>query len=223
VLREDRIVRLLAEKLRVRNKRLGERHEQHLGQVLTRVTPAKSSKVYALLKEIYGGLSPPLQPDIDILLRKNDDIRAVEVKVFHLEAGNRLSRSYYEGIDQALALLMFGFNKVALWHIFDKDIELEKLARYGSSAQLFIREQLRLPLDFTAMYLTKENGDYDFVPTQPRISDFRTMELVETRVLKKIDDPSFPFVWKSTNPLLTYPLVTNICKVMLEWLSTRRE
>jgi hypothetical protein len=214
-------VRLLAETLRLRNARLHKGHEQYLGQVLAHVTPAKSSNVYSILKDTFGGLSPPLQPDVDILFRKGEDIRAVEVKVFHLNAKNRLSRSYYEGIDQALALLSLGFNRVALWHIFDRDIGIDKLARYGSSAQLFIREQLRLPMDFTAMYLVKYEGDYRFVPTQPVIKDFKTMELVEARLLRFLDDPTLPFVWRSNNPLLTYPLVAEIRKVMLEWLSNR--
>jgi hypothetical protein len=219
-LNEDRIVKLLAETLRLRNKRFHKGDEQYLGQVLTHVTPAKSSKVYSKLKKAYGGLSPPLQPDVDILFRKGDDIRAVEVKVFHLNAKNRLSRSYYEGMDQALALLSLGFNRVALWHIFDNDIGLVKLARYGSYAQLFTRE-LGLPMDFTAMYLVKDKRDYRFVPARPVIKDFKTKELVKARLLRFLDDPMMPFVWRSNNPLLTRPLVAEIRKVMLEWLNNR--
>jgi hypothetical protein len=219
-LNENRVVKLLADTLRLRNKRFQKDDKQYLGQVLTHVTPAKSSKVYSKLKRVYGGLSPPLQPDVDILFRKGDDIRAVEVKMFHLNAKSRLSRSYYEGIDQALALLTLGFNRVALWHIFDRDIGLNKFASHGSYAQLFTRE-LRLPIDFTAMYLVKDKGDYRFVPARPVTKDFKTNELVEARLLRSLDDPMLPFVWRSNNPLLTRPLVADIRKVMLRWLDNR--
>jgi hypothetical protein len=218
---ERRTVELLAEKLELRNKRLGDGHEQYLGQVLRFITPSKSPKIYSMLESIYGGLFPPFQPDVDILFRKGDDIRAVEVKVFHLNAAKTLSRSYYEGLDQALALLRLGFNRVALWHIFDMDIELVKFVSYGSSMQIFVRQQLRLPLDFTAMYIAKDNGGYRFVPTQPLLKDRETGQLITARSLRAIDDPLLPFVWETNNPLLKDELVAKTRTAMLEWLGDR--
>jgi len=220
-LNERTIVKELARKLETRNRLLGEKHEQYLGKILSLVTPAKSRKIDSILKNLYGGVAPPLQPDIDLLFRNNEDIRAVEVKVFSITGKGRLSRSYYEGIDQALALLMLGFNKVALWHIFDQDVGIKWFGRYGSSLQLFVREQLKLPIDFTALYLIRNGLGHDFVPTQPRVTNFQTMQLVDVRLLRKIDDPQFPFVWKTSNPLMTYPTVISTRKAILEWLDLR--
>ena len=221
VLNERMIVRTLARKLETRNRLLGEEHEQYLGKVLTHVTPAKSPKIYSILRDLYGGIAPPLQPDIDILFRNNEDIRAVEVKVFKITGEGRLSRSYYEGIDQALALLMLGFNRVALWHIFDRNVGIKWFARHGSSLQLFIREQLKLPIDFTALYLIRSKKDYDFVPTKPIVDNFQTMNLVDVRLLRKIEDPELPFLWKTSNPLMRYPHIMNVRKAILEWLDIR--
>jgi len=204
ILNERALVKILAKKLRKRNEQVGLNSDQYLGKVFAHANPAKAPKVCSFLKELYGGLAPRLQPEIDLIFKNGDNIRAVEVKCFRLRTSNSLSGSYYEGIDQALALLMYGFNNVALWHVFDQTINPKQFMTSGSTAQLFIREQLKLPIDFTALVLVSRE-DYFFIPTQPRVTDFETMELVDVKLLKTIDDPTFPWVWQTSNPISKYP------------------
>ncbi|MFC1506990.1 hypothetical protein ACFLQ6_07965 [Thermoproteota archaeon] len=218
--KERIVVKKLAAKLRERNTFFNKSDPQHLGDILDHVTPAKSKKVRAILKELYVGITPPLQPDVDIFFRKKNDIRAMEVKIFHKDKGS-LNRSYYEGIDQALALLTLGFDNVTLWHIFAQDIEPRIIARYGSLCQIFIREQLKLPIDFTTLQMTIKDEEYDFVPIKPIVKDPKTLELHDIKFLKKINDPTFTFIWQTKNPLLKYDLVKKIRKAMLDWTENR--
>ncbi len=95
ILDERTIVRMLAEALSRRNANIHPDDEQHLGKIFTHKNPAKVQKICAVLQEMYGGLRPRLQPEIDVILRKGNDIRAIEVKVFHLRSGTSLNQSYY--------------------------------------------------------------------------------------------------------------------------------
>ena len=64
-------------------------------------------------------LQGPLQPDVDLILSPLKSfapthIEGHEVKLFKVRAGDLLDKSYYSGLDEALALLMFGFDYVYL-------------------------------------------------------------------------------------------------------------
>ncbi len=113
---------------------------------------------------------------------------------------------------------MYGFDKVALWHVFDQDIKPNQFITSGSNAQLFIRNQLNLPIDYTALYLLRSHSQFEFIPTQPRVKDFDTLDLLDARLLKTIPDPSLSFVWQTSNPLLKYPRVRNIRAALVDWL-----
>lgn len=45
-----------------------------------------------------------------------------------------LNQPYYAGIDEALALLKFGFSCVSLWHFYDADVAMRvpPLGRYAN-------------------------------------------------------------------------------------------
>jgi hypothetical protein len=62
--------------------------------------------------EVPTSLIPPLQPEIDMILCKGQSMLAIELKYFKRK-GNSLNHSFYEGIEQALALLRWGFDHVA--------------------------------------------------------------------------------------------------------------
>lgn len=220
---ERTVVDKLAARLKERNQHFSKDDDQHLGNVYTRVNPARSRGVNSLLRALYGGLTPRLQPEIDVILKKGGDIRAIEVKLFRLRSNNSLSRSYYEGIDQAIALLMYGFNRAALWHVFDQDIEMSKVRAYGSIAQVFIVDKLKLPIDYTAWCLDRRRPDYEFIPTKPILGDFGSMDVKLTIPLVKIQDPRFRFVWVSDNPLLEDGRVQNIREALMQWLDKRKQ
>lgn len=78
---------------------------------------------------IFNQSEHPIQPgDVDLLLCKREDeerftpLHAIEAKVFYFR-NNKLNNAYYAGIDQALALLNFGFDFVSLFHCFILSLE----------------------------------------------------------------------------------------------------
>jgi len=66
-----------------------------------------------------------LSPDIDILVEKEGKRVGFEVKYF------RAPSRFYEGLDEALALLAHGLDEVYLLHVFDSSIgeQARELAR----------------------------------------------------------------------------------------------
>jgi len=218
---ERKAVNLLANALKNRNKYFPPENDQHLGEVFTHINPASATKVSSTIRKLFGKFAPRLQPEIDIILRKGDDIRAIEVKLFHHEKNNRLSRPYYIGIDQALALLMYGFNSVALWHIFDEKIP-SNLVTSGVNAQIFIRHKLELPIDFTALLLRKKGNNYSFHPLKPIMTDFVNKIPVGYTELSAIDDPQFTYGSRSQNKIIDLPEVKSIRSAMLQWLNEKR-
>lgn len=113
---------------RILTRELKKKFEQTASQKFDRVyifkRPFQSPMLKKKWNEIYlprnitRELTPPLQPEIDIILCKGNQLNAIEIKYFEMK-GNSLNRSFYEGIEQALALLRWGFNHVALWQLFE--------------------------------------------------------------------------------------------------------
>ncbi len=117
-------------------------------------------------KNITRGLVPPLQPEIDMILCKESEMNAVEIKYFEMK-GNSLTRSFYHGIEQSLALLRWGFDHVALWQMFEATIRPELLYYYGAWTWRLCHAQaggcgLGLPIDFTIRQPQKRGEEYDF-------------------------------------------------------------
>jgi hypothetical protein len=78
-----------------------------------------------------GANAPLAQPQIDLLFVGTDlRLLAVEVKYHHLSENAPLNHPHYSGIEEALALLRFGFNCVSLWQFFDSEIPDEVWKRY---------------------------------------------------------------------------------------------
>ena len=110
---------------------------------------------------------PTLQPQIDLLLVKKEDfsIRAIEVKYFEMK-GKRIDKSYYDGIGEALALMNFGFESVALWHCFHKDVPPKQMQKYALRT-LNLRETLSLRFDYGCLRFVEENGNFTFKTLTP--------------------------------------------------------
>lgn len=117
---------------------------------------------------------------------------------------------------------MYGFNSVALWHIFDEEIPFDRFATSGANAQVFVRHKLELPIDFTALYLRKKGNNYSFYPIKPIMTDFVSKVLVGFKELSAIDDPRFIFGSRSQNKIIDLPEVKSIRSAMLQWLDEKR-
>lgn len=94
------------------------------------------------------------QPDVDILVVHRGDLVGIELKYFKLQAG-RFKRSYYEGIDQALALLRYGFDYVQLWHCFDEEVEAGQVTRFVENTWDLVY-RLKLPIGYASLRLVKQ-------------------------------------------------------------------
>lgn len=152
--------------------------------------PASSSKVRQCLKSVLGYV-PILQPELDMILWRESETIAVEVKV--CTPSNM--RPFYEGIGQALALHRFGFDYATLWLLFLDVSEADQ--RRGSTAWEFIRNRLELHLDFTYFQVqTADDGldDCQFYPMQ-YLGSQRGYKLLN------IGDPDFYIRPKWRNPI----------------------
>lgn len=148
-----------------------------------------SYKYKAYWTKWFGKDIPPLQPQIDLLLVKRDDfsVRAIEVKYFEMQR-KRLNQSYYEGIGEAIALMNFGFESVALWHCFDKNVPLGMLNNYATHVANLIAT-LSLRLDYTCFQVVEENESIFF----------KTLYTPGAQLF--FDDIPKKIAWRQMNPL----------------------
>lgn len=193
---EDQYVRDLAVQLKPK-----------AAEIWTNRKPSASIHFQERVQEKLGYV-PILQPEIDMcILSTSGKLVAVEAKLFR---GDMTFRTpFYEGIGQALALLRFGFDAVALWFLFPQGTSTVGLNRYGAEAWSFIRDDLSLPLDFS--YLSAiSNGfqnKYEVMQYDSRQNGYR---------LLPIDDPHFVLTWKHPNPIRCFP-VQIVLRETLEW------
>lgn len=179
--------------------------------------------------EIYGKplnvgskLVPPLQPEIDMIFCKGTSIMAIELKYFRRK-GKGLNHSFYEGIGQALALLRWGFDHVALWQLFEyPSINPDELWFYGGWTWNFLRATperggLTLPIEFTFMLVSEAKQGYDFFPVQPEMINGS----IRLAVLPPPYDNRFEIRTLHRNTLLNCSEVMRLRQMLEEWLETQ--
>ncbi len=109
------------------------------------------------------------QPEVDLLIcRKERDekyppILAAEVKYIRTTRNGRIVPSYYSGLDEALALLILGFDKVVLIHLVEEEILSKIFLHYAKILSDTIK-RLNLPLGYRVYSLTSL-GDVRFCRT----------------------------------------------------------
>jgi len=165
--------------------------------------PSRGSKIRKTWLTKFQETCPPLQPEMDIVIyepateSQKPKIRAIEIKCFEKVAG-AVNQSFYKGIEQALALLQWGFDNVALWQFFGDSFSKEDLRNYGCRTWFFIHRILKLPLDFTMLQLKGE--ELEKMRFQVIQADWQN-NLNPIRLLD-IDDPRFQFRHRYLNPLI---------------------
>jgi hypothetical protein len=102
----------------------------------------------------FGQEPPLLQPDIDMLVVYGRDLVGIELKYFKLQSG-RLKRSYYEGIDQALGLLRYGFDYAHLWHCFDQEVDATQVSRFVENTRDLV-SKLTLPIAYGSLRVVRQ-------------------------------------------------------------------
>lgn len=187
----------------------------------TRELREKWFEIYGKPLKIDPNLVPPLQPEIDMIFCKGKEMMAVELKYFR-RRGNGLNHSFYEGIEQAIALLRWGFDHVALWQLFEHpSITKDELWFYGGWTWNFLHAPshlggLNLPIEFTFMIVRKTSQVYDFYPIQPE----RVNGSIRLKVLLPPYDPQFEIRTPNRNTLLDCPEVIRLRKMLEESLET---
>ena len=141
-------------------------------------------------------------------------MKAAELKYFKQTENGRLNHPFYVGIEQALALLRWGFASVALWQLFDDSISTEALRDYGCRTWQFINGYLNLPIDFTVLRVIKGVEDIRFQVIQADWSNNLT-----PIKLRDIDDPDFHITWRHSNPLNALYEVRLLGEKLKLWLT----
>jgi hypothetical protein len=189
--------------------------------------PSRSSKIKKLWLKRFHNDCPPLQPEMDIIFYDplpNPKIRAFEIKYF-TKLDGKINQSFYKGIEQASALIQWGFDNVALWQLFDETFSDDDLRNYGGRTWRYIQGVLKLPIGFTMIRLIGKNlKTLRFQVVQPDWNNDLTP--INKR---DIDDPKFPFSHRPLNPLIYGKILNNTLKeeviflrnFLLEWLPTK--
>lgn len=135
----------------------------------------------------------PVLNEIDmILVGPQGELCAIEVKCFSVRNG-AFTRPFYDGIGQSLSLLRYGFEFVALWHLFPGSIDQARFDRYGAAAWWFIRNQLQLPLDFSYFKVSDD-------PVTPQFIVMQYDSPSTGAQLIPIDSANFVLTWRHDNP-----------------------
>ncbi len=199
---ENELVRELKQKILFRYK-----------NIYTNRKPAASPKYRNHIKNELGYI-PILQPEIDMILETyNNELFAVEVKLFRTEEIN-YNLPFYHGLGQTLALYRYGFDKVALFHLFLGDSALKKINEYGPEIWSFIRNDIKIPVDFSYIWVENKSEGHDFHVMQytSRKSGYK---------LSLINDKNFTITFKHKNPIRNLP-VQNIMRECMElWLKDK--
>ena len=164
-------------------------------------------------REWFDLTNPPGQPDIDLLIVDNErQLHGVELKYFIPKKKRRVNYSYYEGIDEALALLKFGLESVSLWHCFDKDVPKFFYGQYQSTASNLI-DSLKLPIYYEGLYLDKYQGEIQAYPIS-----YGEPSIYEDKDGKRAT-PILPLIGLKKNPLKD----ESIAKKTLDFLKIQLE
>lgn len=137
----------------------------------------------------------PTRPEIDLIICRIEKgervlpILGAEVKYIHTTKDGIISPSYYSGLDEALALLLLGFDSVLLIHIAEKGLLTTAFLDYAKILSSMIRV-LRLPMGYRVYAFSVSGSDIFFY----RSVELRTGSIIRLENL---------WVKPPLNPLLT--------------------
>jgi hypothetical protein len=118
-------------------------------------------------------LPPKLEVDLVLafenVLSEIDEalLVGVEVKYFRFDKGGRIKLNFYEGLQQALAYALFGFDGISLWHVFHCDLSEDDVKSYAQTMKQLI-DEFKLPIFYLATQLVTQENEIKlkcFAPT----------------------------------------------------------
>ncbi len=110
----------------------------------------------------YEGIPPPVQPDIDLLVIRDNFWIAIELKFIPVASGRFPT---YLGLEQAIGLLRFGFDRVCLWHCYSAQLNEEEIVRRLRETRNLVQET-KLPVLFAALLANGTPPDLQLVEVQ---------------------------------------------------------
>ena len=116
-----------------------------------------------------GDVPPPLEVDLVLVFEDTSSkidqmlVGAVEVKYF--QGFPKVKRNFFEGLHQALALALFGFDGLGLWHLFAENTPPERVHGYAEAVQELING-LQLPFFYVAAKLLNLSKFEAFAPSK---------------------------------------------------------
>jgi len=147
-------------------------------------------------------LFPLAQPQIDlIVVDKDHHLLGAEIKYLRLKK-SRAELPFYAGIEEALALLRFGFLCVSLWHCFDfkgDNKNVGDIRKYREATHKLV-STLNLPINYSALWITKSKRGKEAIYLPPSQSIYDTIQ----------SQPKLPPLHGKENPLRSMPEVKKI-------------
>lgn len=132
----------------------------------------------------YEGIPPPVQPDIDLLVIRGNFWIGIELKFIPAASGKFPT---YLGLEQTLALLRFGFDRVCLWHCYSNQLNEEEVARRLRETENLI-QKTKLPLSFAGLVargtppdlqlVEVQVADYPHLRTSDKLPDLRYVSVL---------------------------------------------
>ncbi len=178
--------------------------------IFTHVNIAKKEEFRLALQENFGYI--PILNEIDLIFQEKDGkLRAVEIKFFQI-IEHKIKGAFYAGIGQALTLLRYGFDNVALWHFFPGEEEKKYFDKNGVGVWSFLRNEINLPIEFTYFKVKDYLNHPEFI-----VMDYNNNPTTG-KELMPIDSPEFKIKWRHPNPMLYKPQTKVIRKALTKSL-----
>ena len=164
-------------------------------------------------KDPSDNIFPLAQPEIDLIAKDtHDKLFGIQVKylkfegkcVFPVRPGkDKHSHSYYLGIGQTLASLMFGFDSVSLWHCFDFEdgsASPGNIRTYTEAANKLVTV-LNLPINYYALWIRTRRGIKESLLITPRTGNDKQWDQLRCQL---------PPIYGKENPLRSIPEVKEV-------------
>jgi hypothetical protein len=108
----------------------------------------------------------PPKLEVDFILAFEDPQReidealliGIEVKYFKPNQKSRIRLNFYEGLQQALAYTLFGFDGISLWHVFYKGLPDETVRSHSQATKRLV-DEFKLPVFYLATRLVTEGDE----------------------------------------------------------------
>lgn len=111
--------------------------------------------------EWWKGALPP-RTEVDIILVFEDPMEILDkafigcIEIEYFATKDVSKKNFYEGLQQALAFSIFGFDGLSLWHVFSSEVEENIIKNYANTIEELING-FRLPIFYLATKILSED------------------------------------------------------------------